>query len=453
MKINFDREQTIRYVEEEGFRDGAQEVEPTAPLAELNAMFAQQQAAVRHDATDTIKALEAKVSVKECRQSAAEGKWRELSVKTGELPPAVMLPIVAVLASLIAVIAEAIFLAPVMDGFGIPDPTWQYILAGGLVITIGGLFELSKKLYHDLAEVNHDLKNNGEVLPVETSPNVPDRPRWVRRAKFGACVFVTLFMLALAGTLGWWRADELIFAASAGSSDVQDEVLSSFLGDNSELTHLVVTLLTVGLPLFVMFAFEWGLDKFRFALEWRKARREYKRLPPEVEAARKLLEAAAEKRDQKLAAIDEKREEWKQAYLQNHELGRSVGAWRLPVWQVVIKIAAVFVLTLAACLVLNLLVSSYVGGDGFAATRYMIVACATLCVTGFYAYHALLAWDRPTPSQLYRQRATVWRNTNGINKPRYLPQPDVDDERINIPARELQNEPVMYAPQTKSATA
>jgi len=453
MKINFDREQTIRYVEEEGFRDGAQGVGPTAPLAELSAMFAQQQAVVRHDAEDAIKSLEAKVAVTESRRDAAERKWQELSAKTGELPPAMILPIVAVLASLIAIAAEAIFLAPVMDGFGIADPTWQYILAGGLVITIGGLFELSKKLYHDLGEGSHDLKNDDEILATETSPNVNAQPRWARRAKFVACLFVTLFMLALAGTLGWWRADELIFAASSGTADMQGEVLSSFLGDNSLLTHLVVTLLTVGLPLFVMFAFEWGLDKLRFAWEWRKARREYKRLPPEVESARKLLEAATEKRDQRLAVIDQKREEWKQAYLQNHEHGRSVGAWRLALWFSVLKIAGVFFAALLVCCGVNLLISSYAGAEWFASTRYFIVVCATLSISTFYAYRELMAWDRPTAAQLYRQRATVWRNTDGVNTPRYLPQSEVDAESINVPVRELPSEPVMYAPQTKSAAA
>jgi hypothetical protein len=201
----------------------------------------------------------------------------------------------------------------------------------------------------------------------------------------------------------------MMFAASAQSGEWQQ-----FLSQNATLTRCVVVLLTTGLPIFVALAFEWGLDSLRLAWEWRKSRREFRTTSASLEKTRKALEGEFEKKECRQKALDELREEWKQAYLQNHELGQRVGARRLPLWRVILKIGAVVFVIIAVCLLADTLVSSYVLSD---LTRILLYACLTVGLGGLYAAHAIKAWDRPTARQLYKQQATLWRSEGGHTLP------------------------------------
>jgi hypothetical protein len=389
-KIN---QKETRTVVAEGFRDGTQGVNPGPAQEEINALFARQKEQDNHDATERIKKLEGQVEQLERRKLDAERHWADLEILTGGMPPQIVLPLTAVLLSALVVVGESVFLAPVMDGFGIADLMWQYLLAAVIVITCSGLIEITKR---EWLQTRVDRDSNKSAGPhAEQTKSV----HWGRRVFFA---FMALLALLLVSILGWWRAEEMMFAASAQSGEWQD-----FLSQNATLTRCVVILLTTGLPVFVALAFEWGLDGLRLAWEWRKSRRDYRKTSATLERTRKDLEGEFEKKNSRQKALDELREEWKQAYLQNHELGRRVGARRLPLWRVILKIGAVVFVIVMICLLADPLVSGYILSDF---TRLLLYTCVTIGLGGLYAAHAIKAWDRPNARQLYKQQATLWRS-------------------------------------------
>lgn len=381
-----------RRIEAEGFRDGTQGVAPTPAQEEINALFARRKEQENHDATERIKTLEGRVEQLEQRKLDAERHWADLEIQTGGMPPQIMLPLCAAVLSALVVIGESIFLAPVMDGFGIADPTWQYLLAAVIVITCSGLIEITKRQWLHTSGDTGTAESTGRQAAQSKSS------RWGRRLFFG---FMALLAMLLVSVLGWWRAEEMMFAATSQQGEWQD-----FLSQNATLTRCVVVLLTTGLPIFVALAFEWGLDGLRMAWEWRKSRRAYRKTSAALEQTKKALEGEAEKKESRLKALDELREEWKNAYLQNHDLGRKVGARRLPLWCAVLKIVAVVFVLLAIYLVADPLVSGYIVSGSM---RVVLYACLTAGLGGLYAARAVKAWDRPTASQLYQQQATLWR--------------------------------------------
>ncbi len=336
--------------------------------------------------------LEAQVQILQRRKEDAERHWTDLEAHTEGMPPQFMLALCAVLFAIAAVIGEAVFLAPVMDGFGIADFTLQMIFAGVIVITTSGLFEITKKLYMKRSldlEVSHDQED-------ESKPG---------SRQLGGLIFfglLTTLAFALVFILGWWRAEEMIYAAS-----VQVGAWREFLSNNPTLTRVMVVLLTAALPVFVAMAFDWGLNGLHLAWEWRKSRAVHKRLCQRLAHAEKALEKENETKDARKRALAQMQEEWKQAYLQNHELGQKTGAWKLPLWWVVLKISAVPLLVLVLCLLIDPMVSQYIVPD---AMRWLLYGSLTIGLGVLYAAHAIKGWDRPNPHQLFKHKATIFRD-------------------------------------------
>ena len=137
------------------------------------------------------------------------------------------------------------------------------IFAGVIVITTTGLFEITKKLYAKHATDADSLKGQDKS---ESGP---------KSRRIGSLIFfslLTTLAFALVFILGWWRGEEMIYAAS-----VQTGAWKDFLTNNPTLTRVVVVLLTTALPVFVAMSFEWGLDGLHLAWEWRKSRAVYRR--------------------------------------------------------------------------------------------------------------------------------------------------------------------------------
>src|SRR5256714_5821339 len=374
----------------EGCGGGAGGTAPAALTEELRAVFAQSRESVRHEAADGIKRLEAWLASVEQRINVMDGRWATVSAAAGELPPALLLPACAVFSAVLVVVGEAIFLAPVMDGFGISEFYEQRCLAAVIVLVASGAFEVSKKLFQRLSR-GESVKRDAQTTEApERDAQATEEPRregqateaprrvWAERGVLAVFVVLTLLSLAFVCVLGWWRAEEMAFAARATGCALQNDECSRFMGDNLPLTRALVVLFALMLPVFVAFAFEWGADKLRLAVEWRRVRRAVERLPRERERAAKRLEAALEKRDCRLKSLDEQQAEWTQSYAQTHELGERVGAWRLPLWQVAFRIAAVTLLFAAVCFVADLLTLSAFGPAWFAAQRYVIALFVTL---------------------------------------------------------------------------
>lgn len=389
-----------RTVEAEGFRDGTQGVDPSITVKEIEAQFGQRQEQENQAAAERIKSLEAQAETLECRKDDSERHWADLEFRTEGMPPQIILPLIAVICAIAAVIGEAVFLAPVMDGFGIADATLQLIFAGVIVITTSGLFEITKSVYTGRTRdslATEELTTNGAR----------------KESRLAGLMFLSLLTtlaLVLVFILGWWRAEEMIYAAS-----VQTGSWKEFLTNSPVLTRLVVVLLTTALPIFVAIAFEWGLNGLHLAWEWRKSREAYKRTTKQLNSTQKALEKETEAKDSRIRELEQMREEWKQAYLQNHELGQKTGAWKLPLWRIVLKIAAVVLLVLTLCLLLDPITAQYIESGWM---RSLLYGCLTVGLGVMYASHAVKGWDRPTAGQLYDQKATIFRSEISENDPK-----------------------------------
>src|SRR5262249_38599127 len=150
--------------------------------------------------------------------------------------------------------------------------------------------------------------------------------------------FTLLALLAFCAisVLGWWRAQELIFAGKVNSDD-----LGTFLSQNPMLTRICVTLLTVGLPVFAALAFEWGAGRLTAAWSWHRGRQRFLRCSQQQDKARTNLHALVEAADCQIARLEHERKEATQTYLQNYDLGRLVGAHRPHALPLVAKVVAV----------------------------------------------------------------------------------------------------------------
>jgi hypothetical protein len=376
----------------------------------MEALFERRKEQENHDATDRSKSLEAKIIQLEQHQDDVEKHWLDLEHLTGGMPPQIVLALIAVLSATVVLFGEAIFLAPVMDGFGIADPVWQMIFSGVLVVVCSGLIHITKTNWPVFSTSGGD--DPGDNKKISKKPN-----RWVKFIGFGV---MAVFAFALVSLLGWWRAEEMIFAASA-----QSGAWTNFLAENPTLTRLVVVLLTTALPVFVAAAVDWGLDSLRLAWDWRTTRWTLKNTTAQLEDARKSLEAELEKKDARIKALGQQCSEWRNAYLQRHDLGEKVGARQLPLWRIIAKIAAVALLVLVSLLFFDPLLSAYLQSDS---TRYVLYSCVVLSVGGLYAFHALNAWDRPNARRLYKHKAVIFRRddddkTSEVKaaKPLYIP--------------------------------
>jgi hypothetical protein len=421
----------IRYVEAEAFRDGTQAIDNTSALDEIRARFAQAQERVKLAAADIIKSLEARVDSLTRLIADTEPRWAALDALTDGLPPGFALPLCAVLVSILMVVGEAALLAPVMDGLNVADPDLQIIVAAVIVMAASALFEIAKKQIQAFLDGPQSMPANSGNGGSVSSPTVSEdllaqvKPLLTRglltRSKPGAlktalAVFFTALAFALITSFGWWRAEEMISASQSTGG-----ALESFISANPTLTRVVITLLSLALPIAVALAFEWGLDYLRLAREWRKARRIMIEAPQRLAETRKNLEAENEKLIARVAEIEKQKDEWTSAYLQSYALGRRIGAWRLPLWQIVVKIIAVMLLIFVALLLLDPAPDS-----SSSVARGLLCTFATLGAGGLYAFYAIKRWDRPSTLQLYKQMKTVWRNEMKDE------QPPVDETALPV---------------------
>lgn|ERR1041384_6714614 len=397
-----------RTIEAEGFRDGTQNVNPEMTVKEIEARFARHQEQEVEASTKRIKTLEAQFETLQRRKEDAERHWGDLEFRTEGMPPQLVLPVCGVLFACAGVSGEAIFLAPIMDGFGIADPTFQLIFAAVIVIATSGLFEITKKLY---------ARRIAKIETVENERHSTSESKSHHGRQLGSVIFsgiMTAFAIALVFILGWWRAEEMIYAAS-----VQTGAWKEFLSNSPTLTRAVVVLLTAALPVFVALAFGWGLNGLYLGWEWRKSQATYKRVGRQLNYTQKSLEKEIETKEARKRVLAQIREEWRQTYLQNYELGQKTGAWKLPLWWVILKIVAIVLLLIVFCVLIDPFIILYLSNG----MQWLLYGCVTLGFGVLYAAHAIRAWERPTPKQLYRHKATLFRDAtaHGTNSVSALP--------------------------------
>ena len=397
----FSRHKTEQTVSAEGFHHGSQGVGSDYSLDEIAARFSQQKLIARLRIIDRIKRIEAQVATLESRSNDATRYWQYLQDKGERMPPEIVAPLLAFALAACAALGEVVLLGPVMDGFGIADPQAQYFTAGVLVFVASGLLDIWIRRVPDSSDAQTPRRSS--FLSVILT------------------VFFTLLVFGLLVSLGWWRAEEMIFAAS-----VRQGAWGRFLAQNSTLTRVSVTLLTMGLPIFAAIAFRWSFDRLRYAREWRRARRGTRCLTSRLNTARKHLEAETEKLETRLALIEKRKREQENLYLQARELGRIIGARQVPFRHVALKIASLMLVIMMGWLLLDPFISLYILS---VEARTLLCVIATLGLGGLYASAAIRSWSRPSPKKLYSQKSIIWRSdeaaqSNAQASADWVQQPD-----------------------------
>ena len=369
----------IRHVESTGFYDGSQGLDASLGQKRLEVLFDQAKAAAEMKVVKRIKKLEAKGQIRDRHKDEASGRWETCRTRFGVLPPQLILPLLGILASLIVVAGEAVFLAPVMDGFGIADPSAQILLALVIVVAASGLVKIA---YSGI---------------VRSSP--------VARAgegKLGQVMRICIagLTLALLGSLGWWRSSELIYAESAHL-----DLLNRFLAANVYGTRAIVVLLTISLPIVAASLFFWGMTRIRTSVTWRKARRDYLRRSNRLDRTAKAWETQQEILKQKLATLEKQKAEWISVYSRGYQLGQAIGARQIPLGFFILRTAgfALLVFVLAFFLLPLFLRPGLSMG-----MLILLSAVSALGLGSLFLVGQLEAWSRPSPRQLDRQRAVLW---------------------------------------------
>ena len=225
------RKKGIRSVEAEGFYHGTQGTAPGAMQLELEAHFKCSQEEIPEAAITPLKQLEATVEVLKRRSTSAGNHWQTLETETKGMPPEIIMPLLAIILASLAIGGEAVLLAPVMDGFGIGDRLWQFFTACVLVLVSSGLLELSIRQMRPTEDDNHDEN--------KTSKSQEKREGY-NKAALVTTILLTAFAFTFVFVLGWWRAEEMIYA-----SGLVQGAWASFLSQNQMLTRVCVILLTL----------------------------------------------------------------------------------------------------------------------------------------------------------------------------------------------------------------
>jgi hypothetical protein len=381
----------IRHVEPEGFYAGTQGTSREPMLEQIAAQFEAARAEVREKFACILKRLEARLEVLRERKQRAETRLAQLVTETGGRRPEILAPLFWLVLGLCAVVGEVILIAPVLDGWGIADPQIQLFAAAVIVLTASGLFE----------RVLRRVKDASHPEPARVSGSAGVRHL--------VTVLLAVFALALLAAFGWWRANEMIFASSVSGGE-----WGSFLARNPNLTRTSVILLTLGLPLFAALTMDWGFRELRLGFAWHKAERT---IAHSAEMLRKLPKRHEEKSlalGEKLKGLEEEERSTTHAYLEHHELGVILGAVKEGLGWIILRALGLALLLVAACLLLEPLLARQFESLG---TRIILYVLATAGVITLCLAYALRHRERPTPHDLYRNRALRWREDTATVPP------------------------------------
>ncbi len=395
-------------VEAQGYHIGTQEYPESEVLINpardgLKASFEKQMEEAELASSDRINRLGAQVETLH-REKIEAGTIRERMEGVTRVGPPFLKALIGIVAAVFGILGEALYLGPVLEGQGIANREEQLFVALVIVVTAAILIKITV----------HRLFPPDEVTLGDQADDDEKRHlrRWLPAVVTASTAIFTISLLAM---LGLWRAEELIFSASLDGDG--ESSLGRFLGENPTLTKICVVLLTVALPIAAAWALEWGLRQLHFAWQWRRARRIHIRRGRQLDNVTKKLQAEREKLTKRKEALACRRDEWIKALEEQYELGRRIRARRLPFWWVILKIAMVAALLFALCALAAPFISMWIVDE---ALMWVILITGWIGLSGVYAMKALHAWERPNPSQLYKQQAVIWRDEALLPGPQVL---------------------------------
>ena len=354
----------IRRIDDEGFGHGSQNGEADNALLQIDSHFNEQKAKTANNSVERTKTLEAQVEHLTKRLPEIDCRWQEVRDRLGPHPPAVVFPVVLVIAAVLALAAEAIMLAPSLDVIGVATPVAQIVFAFGLGIT-------STVAFHYFLDTLHREYRASLKL-------------FIRCAATG--LFVGLIFFGIA------RGEQTAFSAQ-----LADNPHAQFLFGHPLLMSIVFVFLTLAFPVAAALASTNGIESIRNWHQFTETQRDNLTVPKRLSTANKQLQAEKEKLEHALKALDEQRKKWRHDYLVHHERGRLIGAKQMALWMVWLR----------------------------AFTAAFIVLCMTWWLQPFSIFIVtavfLLAWIyfyyervHPSPTQLHAHANINFRATDNL---------------------------------------
>ena len=303
-----------RRVECDGFYDGAHGTPLETGIEEIEGKFEQKKANLQRDAVTNQKRLEAEIKHLDETGPAVERKVRAVEEKNGEQQLSIVLPVCVVLLALLAIVSEALLLAPAMDILNVTNEIAQLFTAFGIAAVAGLTFHFV-----------------WESFVSEAFPKI-----WKVTVRVVAAMLA--FGLVVWGIL---RGYQVAFAASLNQNPLGD-----FLSGHPILSSIFFVFITLATPVIAATATHYGAHRIQVWWEHKTAKAKFEALSKRRASAVKELEAQEKALQLGLKALDEERKQWKSVYSLHHDRGAKHGAKQEPYWIVLAKatFAALFAL-------------------------------------------------------------------------------------------------------------
>src|SRR5437588_690357 len=306
-----------RRVECDGFYDGAHGSPIERGIEEIEGKFEEKKANLQRDAVTNQKRLEAEIKRMSEVGPAVKRKVQAVEEKNNDQTLSIVLPVCVVLLALLAIISEALLLAPAMDILNVTNEIAQLFTAFGIAGVAGLTFHF--------------------VWESFTSEDFPK----IWKVTVRAVAAMLAFGLIVWGIL---RGYQVAFAASLNQNPLGD-----FLSGHPILSSIFFVFITLATPVIAATATHYGAHRIQNWWEWKTAKMKFEALSKRRAAAVKELEAQEKALQLGLKALDEERKQWKSVYSLHHERGGKHGAKQEPYWIVIAKatFAALFALLAA----------------------------------------------------------------------------------------------------------
>jgi len=306
-----------RHVECDGFYDGAHGTSPQMGIDEIEAKFEQKKAHLEKDAVANQKLLEAEITYLDEIRPEVERKAHAVAkkIEDGRLPNLV-LPLFIVGLAVVALIAEALLLAPAMDIFNIASQSAQLFTAIGIAGIAGLAFHFV-----------------WESLTSETFPRI-----WRVTCRLVAGILVL-------GLIAWGilRGYQVGFTATLANNPLGD-----FLSAHAVLSSIFFVFITLATPVIAATATHFGAHALQQWWSAKKIRQEFEQFARRRADAGKQLESQQQILQLGLKALDQERKQWKSIYAIHHKRGQMHGSVQEPYWIVPAKATFAALLALLA---------------------------------------------------------------------------------------------------------
>src|SRR5258708_37332650 len=235
-----------RRVECDGFYDGAHSTPLRTGLEEIDGKYEEKKSNLQKNTITSQKGLEAEVQHLDEVGPAIERKIRAVEEKNGEQTMTIVLPVCIVVLALLAIISEALLLAPAMDILNVTNEIAQIFTAFGIASVAGLTFHFV-----------------WESFTSEAFPKI-----WKVTVRSVAAMLA--FGLVVWGVL---RGYQVAFAASLNQTPLGD-----FLSGHPILSSIFFVFITLATPVTAATATHYGAHRIQAWWEWKTSDRKSTRL-------------------------------------------------------------------------------------------------------------------------------------------------------------------------------